>query len=539
MTSIARLERVAGDVFAVPPAPAARVQVREGHEMKPDEVLITGGPGSLAVVAQGDAFRMELAADSEIRILDLEKILLARGKLEGEAVKAEKVLTTVHAELRLSSARFALSRQANETRLEMRQGTALLTNLLNGTSFQAKAGEKHVIQGKPELDQKQIDAAIERGIRFLREKNLPPAWDDGLAGGLEEFVLWTFIHAGVPETDPVFQKHFKKMMDAKLERTYQVSLKAMVLEALDRVGFQNQIAQCAVFLVDNQCANGQWPYGEPTPGIDAIPLGKTAVATGPRKKDRDAKPLRIITIRKTREGPARGDNSNAMYATLGLRACHDAGIRFPAEVVDRAIKSWRDTQHDAKEAGKKDVATGRGRVVAPRGWCYDGSYPGSDGHGRNAYASMTAGGVGSLTLLHYLSNRKWKDDGNILAGLEWLRQNFSVSENAGPPAAWTTMTSTSWGYYYYLYALERAGILYGSDRIGDYAWYALGANQILKSQKADGTWLGFDDGNPVKSSLIDTCFAILFLKRATKELMPVASEDRVLKRPVEQNPGDK
>jgi hypothetical protein len=57
-------------------------------------------------------------------------------------------------------------------------------------------------------------------------------------------------------------------------------------------------------------------------------------------------------------------------------------------------------------------------------------------------------------------------------------------------------------------------------------WYPEGANILLDAQKPAGSWLMSDNGKP----LWDTCFAILFLKRATRPL-DVASEDR--KRPAQ------
>jgi hypothetical protein len=71
--------------------------------------------------------------------------------------------------------------------------------------------------------------------------------------------------------------------------------------------------------------------------------------------------------------------------------------------------------------------------------------------------------------------------------------------------------------YYFLYGVERAGMLYDTKLIGSHDWYTEGALWLLEAQGAEGSW---DD------SLFDTCFAILFLKRATRPLQDVASIDR-------------
>ena len=83
--------------------------------------------------------------------------------------------------------------------------------------------------------------------------------------------------------------------------------------------------------------------------------------------------------------------------------------------------------------------------------------------------------------------------------------------------------------YYWLYALERAAMITGTETFGAHAWYAEGAKYILETQKPDGSWL-----TPSKvietGAAADTCFAILFLRRATAPLNTVASEDRFIKK---------
>jgi hypothetical protein len=125
------------------------------------------------------------------------------------------------------------------------------------------------------VDEARVEAAIQKGVAYLKSQADALGEFDGSAGKFpyDEIVLWTFIHAGVAETDPSFQKLLKAILQAKLERTYNVSVRAMVLEELDRVKYQGRIAQCAQFLVDNQCRTGQWSYGEPSPFVKDVPTG--------------------------------------------------------------------------------------------------------------------------------------------------------------------------------------------------------------------------------------------------------------------------
>jgi hypothetical protein len=63
--------------------------------------------------------------------------------------------------------------------------------------------------------------------------------------------------------------------------------------------------------------------------------------------------------------------------------------------------------------------------------------------------------------------------------------------------------------YYYLWSVERVAVALNLDLIGNKDWYAWGSRILLSSQGEDGTWQGEHDLGGV-----DTCFALLFLKRA-------------------------
>ncbi len=387
----------------------------------------------------------------------------------------------------------------------------------------------------PRVDDAAVEKAIQNGIKWLKGQvpNLKAMEHVKRTMQQDELVLLTFVHAGVPETDPDFKALFDKMMERQLEATYCVALQAMILEELDRVKYQWRIAQCAQFLVDNQAPNGQWSYGAPSIYVEEIQPPPRATATGgkvreyePAQPGHRAKPRVVnkIPIKKRRDGQA-GDNSNTQYAALGMRACHDAGIIIPKDVTELAIKWYRNCQKDEKGAKPDRLeldgaevrearpgATQAVQVIScePQGWCY-GKH---DDH--KPYGSMTAGSIGSLAIWLYIKDnddprpRSWKRDKDVHEGLQWLAHNFSVEFNPGPYEHGDKGKDSQAQYYYYLYALERAGIIYGTERIGPWYWYPEGAKVLLQKQGGDGKWAG---------GVVDTCFAILFLRRATRPLV--------------------
>jgi hypothetical protein len=348
--------------------------------------------------------------------------------------------------------------------------------------------------------------AVAWGLRYLRARlDVKGAKAAARETRTDELVLWTLLAASVPAADPDCRELLAGILDRKLERTYQVALQAMLLEEIDRVKYQGRIAQCAQFLVDNQCRNGQWSYGEPSIFVEEIkvPPAPKTTATGSGKSgivdfSQKSKPaaVRKVQIKRCREGPASGDNSNSMYAALGLRACHDANVVLPRDQVELAAGWWREAQ-----IGKNPYAGD--------GWCYGGK-----NHCRKGYGSMTAGAVGSLIICDYVLGRDWTRNPVVKSGLDWMAKNFSVSENPGPPEHGGGRP----GYmlYYYLYGLERAAILYGTERVGAHDWYEEGKKYLLENQNARGSWACPDGGNDVW----DTCFAILFLRRAIPPLPP-------------------
>lgn len=67
---------------------------------------------------------------------------------------------------------------------------------------------------------------------------------------------------------------------------------------------------------------------------------------------------------------------------------------------------------------------------------------------------------------------------------------------------------------YWIYAVERGGALAETEWFGDRAWYSEGANWLVGAQNPDGTWGHGNTGERI----LDTCWAILFLRRSTRHI---------------------
>jgi hypothetical protein len=318
--------------------------------------------------------------------------------------------------------------------------------------------------------------AVARGVEYLHKAKMPPPTHQAPMPP-DELILLTYIGAGVSPEDAMFKKLLSQVLAAKQQRTYCVSLQAVALQRLDPEKYQARLAECAQFLVDNQCENGQWSYGLPTP---AKPAGKR--------------------VQQTRAGPLSGNNSCSNFAAMGLRACADAGIRIPVETVERAARAWRDCQRLDTD----------GRA----GWCYT-----REESPHRPYASMSAGGLSALVICDRLAGRDWRKDKAAQLAVDWVTYHFTPLENYGPVEELMAKEMISdtpnmnTELYYYLWSVERAATLCGLDRFGARDWYAEGAKEMLAAQRPDGSWFsGVKRCQPVH----DTCFAILFLTRSTR-----------------------
>ncbi len=333
------------------------------------------------------------------------------------------------------------------------------------------------------VDRAAVERAIKKGVDHLywRVDNnaLRPFDYQGKKQRYDDLALLTLVHAGVDPNDARFQKVLKNVLEGPLERTYTVSTQAMALVKLDKAKYQWRIAQCAQFLVDNQGPAGTWGYGEPVP-VDHIKPPAKPPKPGTKSLDR-------IVIRRNGKG-ADGDNSNSQYAAMGLRAAHEAEIIIPMESIKLAADWWDKSQND------------------DGGWAYGSK-------GKESYGSMTAGGMASLSTLVYLMGSAPRLDPRLAAARKWLADRWTVTDNPK-----FTMNPKDNHLFYYLYALERAGTLFGTELFGSHEWYPEGAKFILEQQKDNGSWNNY---------AVDTCFAILFLRRATDDFRPpVATEDK-------------
>jgi hypothetical protein len=176
-----------------------------------------------------------------------------------------------------------------------------------------------------------------------------------------------------------------------------------------------------------------------------------------------------------------------------------------------------------------------------RGWSYVAPRPPEPGKKPTLHycsGSMTTAGLACSVIVKagmegsraYSKGYKELINRCIRDGAAWVFNYFMVDKNPSNPG------SGSVSYlYYYLYGLERAGVLTLCARFGEHDWYNQGAKFIIKEQKPEGYWEGTPRRAPTPKpgqppqpppppEYIDTCFALLFLKRATVPVISIPPE---------------
>ncbi|MCB9893195.1 MAG: hypothetical protein H6839_01950 [Planctomycetes bacterium] len=251
------------------------------------------------------------------------------------------------------------------------------------------------------------------------------------------------------------------------------------------------------------------------------------------------------------------DNSCSQYAVLGYKAASLLGAEldtkvFEAEAERLISQYWKDERYDPVEyihnpddrEGDDDERKSRKTRssskdnIRPGGWSY------ICGTVSGASMQLTAAGISSLTIcMDELKVRgKLKEAlamkiGLTIRGAEgWVRRNYYKPENMnGSTSPLAIATSDGWGIYYNLYSVERGCVLAGIRKLeGEVDWYQIGAEGLVENQNMDGSWgtsYGISIPGRSNQQVINTCLAILFLKRAA---MPVITEHKKREKEAEE-----
>jgi len=306
---------------------------------------------------------------------------------------------------------------------------------------------------RAEVTGEQVKRAIRKGVDYLKSRQgADGRWPFRYyVGGETCLATLALLQAGESVDSRAISNALQHILSLENANVYVTSLKIQVLAHIDPQKYYEQISDAAQWLAGAQDVQGLWTYDQ---------RGK------------------------------RFDHSNSQFALLGLHAAAQAGVKINPGVWRKALQGVTETQ---KEDG---------------GWTYQTR--------DTSYGSMTAAGVADLLILgsrigvaregpfengqaprcgSYRTNRA------LAAGLAWLARNFEAGSNPRRRGQHT---------YYWLYSVERCGMLSGQRYFGRHDWYREGAEFLVKAQQSDGSW---------SHDTVDTCFALLFLAKGHKPVL--------------------
>ncbi|HEX4611109.1 MAG TPA: hypothetical protein VH092_23160, partial [Urbifossiella sp.] len=350
----------------------------------------------------------------------------------------------------------------------------------------------------------QIDVAISKGVAALKNRyrtGHPAAGNIGTNHGIGPSALAgiALLEAKTPAGDPAVKAITAAVRDQAYREhsTYQLALSLIFFDRLEDPADGPLIQLLGVRLVNGQNARGGWGYT----CADSIPQAveqrlraglKSAELVAGKDGPKGPPKLHPVvqeyfnSIWAARNPSAlTDDNSNTQFAVLAVWAARKYGVP-----VDPALD-----QIERRFMGSQDQQGA---------WTY------SDGAGGNGTPSMTCAGLlGLATAIGRREERRHKTEApKVEPGPKSNDPFFNPPprpEGKGPagpkrpPDARDLAAGRGFGFLgaalagrggmpgmdthnlYFLWSLERVGVIYGVDKIGGIDWYAVGSEHLVRT----------------------------------------------------------
>jgi hypothetical protein len=413
-------------------------------------------------------------------------------------------------------------------------------------------------KGPVDARQQRINEAIRRGVAYLKKQIMDGNNDYYFydKGGSSRFGVLALAGLTLLECreqvdlDPEIPKAIEKVADTirgealrdDFRFTYSIALAILFLdrwcESKDRKTEERDvdlIRRLATRMIAAQNQNAGWEYYCP--------------AISEEKHQEILKALNAgQTVPRRAQEKARDDNSINQFCILALWAARKHGIRTDA-VLKAVEDRYRKNQNDdgswgyrARDKGPlRDATTCAGLIGLAVGHGVDKLKEEEDAKKHIAAKGDKAKAPVDVT----------KEDAAIAKGLAYVGSKIGVNTRVAEKLrksrqehtekmmrlfdAWhatadkdekesikrqveklddavrlrgTYFNADAWGDLYFLWSVERTAEIFGLRTIGGKDWYRWGSDIILKYQEPDGAWRDRFPG------VCDTCFALLFLKRA-------------------------
>jgi hypothetical protein len=387
-------------------------------------------------------------------------------------------------------------------------------------------------------EQGKVDEAIDKGVAFLKkvqtkEGDWPRHWPGRYVVAQCALPAYALLESGVPANDPVIEKAatFLRRTALKTSFTYELSLALLFFDRLGDPNDKKLIQSLGLRLLAGQCRTGGWSYRNPSlnekhevallksledlskqmeKAESAVEAIKTIDVPRSFRQLTVFQDLRAFDWRERGEvDPQLGgtpligmtDNSNTQFAILGLWAAQRHGVPMGPTfrlVVERFERSQR--------------ADGR--------WLYSGGYDAaSRASSALTYRSITCAGLLALAVGRAAKSSAPRQQPPARADMHIIKALAALYQEIGLPRG-AMEKRVPHQDLYFLWSLERVGMLYNLPTVGDRDWYRWGAEVLVTTQLGKGSWPGASwqleksHVTPDYGDTLNTAFALLFLKRS-------------------------
>lgn len=391
------------------------------------------------------------------------------------------------------------------------------------------------------VEKDEIDKAIDRGVSALLAMRRPDGtWPHPHIGATALAAL-TLLECGAKEDGKPIRQAADAVRKASIQltHTYSIALTILFLDRLGDPGDVPLIESLMVRLLAGQDgASGGWSYE--CPRISAAEMRRLQAHLNDRKKPEGSRqPDKATTKRKLedlapeiraqlialdRDGMIAppGEGQPGVFPLPGMGRM--AGLGDNSNTQFAALALWVGRRHGMpikRALGRLDHRFRRTQLE-DGGWTYSPVLQQTPLlAGMGSTASMTCAGLLALAItdgatLEDVRERKpdaplpdISQDKHLRRGLEAIGTVIGNPRSLQPEGTSLPAGEVGGRTYYFLWSLERVAVALNLNTIGKKDWYGWGAEILLVNQPVNGAWLG-----DYRDCGADTCFALLFLKRA-------------------------
>ncbi len=325
-----------------------------------------------------------------------------------------------------------------------------------------------------ELNADTVKRKIDQGVRFLLDGQYTGGrWSVNAdhPGGITALCTLALLNCGVEHSHLAIQRSLRYLDSLDLQSNrkvsvYTVSLMTMVYCQVGPDTLRARIRECVDYLDEAQLKSGPhrggWSYY------------------------------------RSRGNP---DGSNSQFALLALHEAGRIGVTADQSVWDNARFYWEGMRNN-----------------------FGGFFYRKTDSNRTGTGSMTCAAISSLIIIDENLNRPLPDKDRVVCcqgneqldlvdgAIDWMSQQFKIKLN--PTDGYSQFLRNR---YYYLYGMERAGRLAGIRFFGQHDWYRAGAEVLVSTQSAGGSWTGTGHGESDPN--VATAFALLFLSKGKRPVV--------------------